>query len=86
MTKDWHPEDIKAAVRKRGQTLAGIARMSGVAKQTLSACLASRASERGDRVIAKFLGLNPQEIWPSRYRKNGERLRFCTPAMVRTAA
>lgn len=73
---DWHPEDIKAALRKRGMTLAALARTAGFSKQVLSMCLGGRASERGDKIIAKALGLKPHQIWPSRYRANGERLRF----------
>lgn len=76
---DWHAEDIKAAVRKRGTTLAELARTAGLSKQVLSSCLQGRASENGDRVIADFLGLKPHEIWPSRYAKNGKRVRFCAP-------
>ena len=86
MTQDWHPEDIKAAVRKQGSTLAELARAAGVKKQTLSACLVARASERGDRIIAEFLRVPPHHIWPSRYRKNGTRLRFCAPQIGERAA
>lgn len=74
--RDWHPEDIKAAIRKTGTTLSELARDAGFSKQVLSACLTSRASERGDQIIAEAVGLKPHQIWPSRYRKNGERLRF----------
>lgn len=77
--KDWHAEDIKAAVRKRDTTLAQLARDAGLPKQVLSACLQGRVSERAERVIAEFLGVKPHLIWPSRYAKNGKRVRLCSP-------
>lgn len=73
---DWHPEDIKAEIRKRGATVAQLARDSGLSKQLLGQCTERRASEHGDQVIAKFLGLEPHQIWPSRYAANGQRIRF----------
>lgn len=37
MTKsqDWHPEDIKAAIRKRGMTTSQLSRCHGLAESTL---------------------------------------------------
>lgn len=72
---DWHPEDIKAAIRKRGTTLAKLAKTAGVSKQLVSTALERRASEHVDDVIADFLGLKPHQIWPSRYNK-GQRIRY----------
>lgn len=83
---DWHPEDIKAAVRKRGGTLASIARDAGVHKQLLSMCIQSRVSERGDKIIAKFLDVPPHTIWPSRYDSKARRLKFGAPAAPEKAA
>ena len=71
---DWHPEDVKAAIRKAGGSLTALARREGVSTQALSAALQARASERCDNVIAGFLGRDPREIWPSRYRQDGTRL------------
>ena len=75
-SSDWHPEDIKAAVRKRGQTLAGLSRSAGLSEQMLNQCLFYRVSERGDLVIANFIELPPHHIWPSRYNPDGSRLRL----------
>lgn len=85
---DWHPEDIKAAIRKRGSTLAELARAEGISKQVLSMVLQGRASARDEKAIAKFLSLKPATIWPSRYLPNGERIRFtrAAPATRRKAA
>ena len=73
---DWHPEDIKAAIRKRGSNVAVLAKNAGLSKQALGMCLEHRVSERGEKIIASFLGLKPHQIWPSRYDENGERLRY----------
>lgn len=84
---DWHPEDIKAAIRKQGSTLADLASRAGVSKQTVSAAIDRRASERVDLLIADFLGMKPHQIWPSRYNAKGKRIRFrTTRATPRVAA
>lgn len=80
---DWHPEDIKAAVRKRGSTLSGLALANGVSAQLLSRALLDRSSSRAEKIIADFLGLHPKSIWPSRYHQNGGRL---TPLEMRRVA
>lgn len=68
--KDWHPEDIKAAVRKTGTTLSAISRAAG-----LSDGAAKRALDipwpRAEAIIAAALDLRPQDIWPSRYQADG---------------
>jgi len=69
---DWHPEDIKAAVRKSDfGSLAALARASGLAP---SVCHHALRAPRygGELAIARALGLEPWEIWPTRYRADGE--------------
>jgi Ner family transcriptional regulator len=78
--RDWHPEDIKAEIRKRGATVAKLARDNDLSKQALGQCLERRASEHGDKIIAEFLGLKPHQIWPSRYTAKGQRIRFRAPS------
>jgi Ner family transcriptional regulator len=73
---DWHPEDVKAAIRKQGSTLAELASTAGVSKQSISAAIDRRASERIDQIIADFIGLKPHQIWPSRYNAKGKRIRY----------
>ncbi len=71
-----HPEDIKAAIRKQGITLAELAASAGVSKQAVSAALDRRSSERVDQLIADFIGLKPHQIWPSRYNAKRKRIRY----------
>jgi Ner family transcriptional regulator len=71
---DWHPEDVKAAVRKKGSTLAAIGRHHGMSRQAIALTLV-RPSQQGEDAIARFLGVKAQVIWPSRYNRDGSRRR-----------
>lgn len=70
---DWHREEIKAAVRMKGSTLEELSRADGL---PLHACrlAARRPHFWGELAIAKFLGLKPNEIWPSRFDSAGGRI------------
>ena len=74
MSQDWHPEDIKAAIRKRGSTLAAIARGEGMSRQALAMTLV-RPGEAGEGLISAFLNVPASVIWPSRYHASGKRKR-----------
>lgn len=71
---DWHPEDIKAAVRRRGVSLAGVGRSAGIKGASLRMALTLPRAD-AEAAIAKFLGVHPKVIWPSRYEQSGERKR-----------
>lgn len=83
---DMHPEDIKAAIRKKGITLAELALRAEVSKQAISAALDRRSSERIDLIIADFIGLKPHQVWPSRYNAKGQRIRYRAAAATKVAA
>ena len=70
--EDWHPADIKAALHKRGITLAGIAQAYGLKDSTSLSATFTRSLPANEKRIADALGLHPKEIWPSRYYENGE--------------
>ncbi|WP_454280217.1 helix-turn-helix domain-containing protein [Sphingomonas sp. Marseille-Q8236] len=72
--RDMDPEDIKAAVRKRGVTLTELARRNGLQSAALRLALTLPRAQ-AESVIASFLDVHPMEIWPSRYSRNGQRLR-----------
>lgn len=73
MTKHWHPEDIKAAVRKKGTSLTELARNKGLAPGSVRN--ASRNPSRAaELVIAQFLGEPLHELWPDRWSCDGQRL------------
>lgn len=74
METDWHPEDIKAAVRKQGRTLADVARAAGIRGNAMRLALVLPRCQ-AEQAIANAIGVHPKVIWPSRYRPSGERLR-----------
>jgi Ner family transcriptional regulator len=67
---DWHPADIQAALKKRGLSLAGLSGTHGY-----HATAAGKALRHPwpalEMIIAQAIGLEPKQIWPSRYRSNG---------------
>lgn len=72
-----HVEDIKAALRKQGWTLAGIAQELGVGPSAISHALTRQRSRRVEKVIANKLGLSPHEIWPQRYKRGATHDPIC---------
>ncbi|HAF00428.1 MAG TPA: transcriptional regulator [Methylophilaceae bacterium] len=68
--QDWHRADIVAAFRKRNTTLAHYSRNQGYTSTWLAQAT-GRPYPRAERVIAEFLGVTPQTIWPSRYHADG---------------
>lgn len=68
--KDWHLEEIKAEVRKRGKTLAALSIENGYGAGVCSKAL-KHPWPAVERLIAAYLGVAPSSIWPSRYNRNG---------------
>ena len=69
---DWHPEDIKGLIRKRGRTLTSIGTESGITRQIMSKALV-QPHLAAETAIATFLNVPAYTIWPSRYLKSGKR-------------
>lgn len=63
---DWHRIDIVAALHKRGKTMRGLSTGAGLGPDTLKNAL-NRSYPKGERIIADALGMEPANIWPSRY-------------------
>ncbi|CNI49787.1 helix-turn-helix domain-containing protein [Yersinia pekkanenii] len=66
MNKDWHKQDILAAIRKEKGSLSALSRENGLSPSTLSNAL-TRPWPKGEVIIADAIGVSPQEIWPSRF-------------------
>lgn len=66
--KDWHKEDIKAAIRKRGTTLKGLALAHGYRSVDACAQALQHPYPKMERIIAAAIGVPPETIWPSRYK------------------
>lgn len=77
---DWHPEEIKAAVRMTRDSdghcwsLDRLAVANGLPSYACRAAI-RKADADGEAAIAALLGEMPRDIWPSRYRKDGTRVR-----------
>ena len=69
--RDWHPEDVKAAIRKKGVSLSELARRHRLSNSAIKMTL-RRRSAPVQSIIAAHLGLPPWEIWPSRYDERHE--------------
>lgn len=69
-----HREDIKAEIKKRGKTLSDLWRKNKpLAYSALSLSL-DRPIPRANRIIAEFLGLPLNHLWPQWYDSSGKRI------------
>ena len=66
MPHDRHPEDVKAALRKAGTSLAILAREHSVTKSLPSIAL-RRSFPKWEGIIAAALGEDPRAVWPERF-------------------
>jgi Ner family transcriptional regulator len=74
-TKDWHPAEVKAQLEMRGTNLAKLARAHDYAH--ISEVL-HRPWLAAEQIVAKALGIKPQQIWPTRYKLPRDRARLLT--------
>lgn len=70
---DWHPADIKAALHKKGITLAGLALAHGLKESSSLSATFARSMPINEKRIADAVGVHPKVIWPSRYNEDGTR-------------
>lgn len=62
-----HPEDIKAAIRKKHSSLAEIARTLQVSRMGVSHVVKGSKSKRIARHISGVTGIPVSKIWPGKY-------------------
>ncbi len=67
LLRDWHRQDILAAIRKRGITVAELARRNGYPNPVTFYNVFKVPYPKVQNIIADYLGVPPQEIWPTRY-------------------
>ncbi|OPX57038.1 transcriptional regulator, Nlp family [Oceanospirillum multiglobuliferum] len=65
--QDWHRQDVLAAVRKKGSNLAELGRQHGYTNSKTVYNVFNVNYPKMQKIIADYLGLAPEEIWPSRY-------------------
>jgi Ner family transcriptional regulator len=64
----WHPEDIRAAVRKKFGTVSALAQVSGYAKSSFSNVLAYGLFMPGPcGAISEAIGISRHTLWPHWY-------------------
>jgi Ner family transcriptional regulator len=68
---DWHPADVLAALKKRGQSLAGLSVAHGYHPTAAGKAL-KRPWPAMEAIIATAIGLTPVQIWPNRYDAAGQ--------------
>lgn len=73
-SKGWHKEQIKAAVRMRGLTMEQLSVGFNLPKNAGATAL-NKPYRRAELVIAQFLGVPLNELWPDRWTADGRRIR-----------
>ncbi|MGR6833622.1 helix-turn-helix domain-containing protein [Aliivibrio wodanis] len=68
INRDWHVADIKAALSKNDTNYEQLAKENNIAGSTLRNALRFKYP-KAERIIANKIGLEPEDIWPSRYIK-----------------
>ena len=67
----WHPEDVKAELRKRGYTLSDLGRACGHAQNDTPRKVFTAPWPAMEKMIAGILKVHPAMIWPERYHRDG---------------
>ncbi|MDE2334264.1 MAG: helix-turn-helix domain-containing protein [Rhodospirillales bacterium] len=70
----WHPEDIKAELRKRFGEMTTLSKSWGYARTAISVALATDRSRVVERRIAEALQVPLHELWPDRWNPDGTSL------------
>lgn len=65
--QDWHPADIVASLRKAGWSLRRLSFHHGYKNGSTLKLAIHRRWPKAERLIAQAIGVDPAEIWPSRY-------------------
>jgi len=72
---DMHPADIKCALEKAGWSLRQLAIKNNLCPTSIAVTL-KRRWPRVERIVADTIGLQPWDIWPSRYDENNNPIKF----------
>lgn len=70
--KDWQPAEIKAAVEMAGWSLRQLGFHHGYTGDSSLSEAFRRPWPKAEGIIAKAIGRQPQELWPSRYDSEGK--------------
>jgi Ner family transcriptional regulator len=67
----WHRADVIAALRKAGWSLRQLSLAHGLSQSALHKAFAG-PYPKAERLVAEAIGVQPMEIWPSRYDAKGK--------------
>lgn len=81
----WDRHRIAAEIRRRGSSVAQLARENGVQRGTLQGIF-YRRYPRGQQIVAAFIGKTRHELWPHWYGPDDKPLRLDVQPVVRSAA
>ncbi|MDX1755852.1 MAG: helix-turn-helix transcriptional regulator [Marinobacter sp.] len=84
--EDWHRQDIAAEIRKRGISVAELARRNGYSNPTTFYNVFKAPYPKVERIVADFLGVPPQKIWPTRYVRHTRTECSTTPSSAQQSA
>ena len=70
MAEDWHPEDVRAAIRKTGLSLPQLSQRIGYSKHAINVVLYA-PWPKVEAKVAAHLNVRVTDIWPSRYDADG---------------
>ncbi len=73
MNSHWHPQDIIAAVRKKGSSLQRLGLECGFGRTTFNRALTQRFPN-AHTIISAFIGVSRHELWPHWYGRNDQPL------------
>lgn len=63
---DWHQADIIAELKKSGTNMSALSEAHGYSRGALRNAL-YRPYPKAEKIIAKAIGIEPKDIWPTRY-------------------
>ena len=63
---DWHQAYISAALKDKGPNLSALSAANGYSRNGLRNAL-YRPYPKAEKIIAKAIGVEPKDIWPTRY-------------------
>lgn len=75
MNSDMPPDLVKKLIIASGITLSELGIQNGFSHAAVSIALRKR-SPYVQEVIARQIGIRPQDVWPSRYDENGSPMRL----------
>lgn len=73
MKQRWDRWSIIAEIKRKGSSLKKLSAKAELDPSSCSHALRTHTLPAAEKVISDFLEVPPQELWPDRYFKNGNR-------------